>query len=219
MKHIQYIDEVRKMLRDDSYPEIEITAALNRIIGDVNNLGKFRFHEQSYTLTLTANNYTYAVPSTVQSERLFLYANNEVPRRRELWTGTPLIPDTTGSTPSEWFRYSNNWYIVPIPDTTMAANNVTVLYDADLVAFNSYTDSTILPDRHRNVLIYGAVSQLRPGLLVASPEGQVKIETLYRQALTSMIEQEHFEYSSIPTLRSGMRWRNFSSMGHSGTLR
>jgi hypothetical protein len=220
----QYRKEIRSLLRDDSYPDSDIDMALNRVVRDINNLGRFRFHEQSYTLNLTANNYTYAVPATVLAERLMIYdlgGNNqfEVPRRREMWTGSPLVPANNGSTPVEWFRYNNNWYIVPIPDATMAANDITVLYDKDLVEFFSPTDTTALPDRHKNVLIYGAVAQLRPNLLIGSPEGEALIENLYQMAVQAMKDQENWDYESIPALRAGKRWQLASQWGHVTNIR
>lgn len=226
MNLLQYRNEVRKMLRDDSYPVDDVDSALNRVLGDINVLGRFRFHEGAYSFNLTANNYTYAIPTTVLAERLLIYAagNNtyqkEIPRRREPWTGSPIIPIATGESPEEWYRYNNNWYINPIPNATMVAHgNVTVLHDKDLTSFLSANDTTALPDRHSNVLIYGAVAQLRPGLLIGSPEGQISIETLFSRAVEFMRQQEKWNYASIPTLRLGIRFKNMGSWGHSGRIR
>jgi len=212
------------MLRDDSYPEGDIDAALNRVLLDVNSMGRFRFHEASYELDLTANNASYAIPANMLAEKVFIYdlgSNNEleIPRRREMWTGSPLVSAQTGSAPKEWFSYANNWYIDPIPDATMAANNVTVLYEKDLIPFLSPLDTCSLPDRHRNVLIYGAVSQLRPGLIVGSPEGDERIENLYLRAVQFMKDQENWNFTSIPFLRSGRRWQSASQWGHVTNIR
>lgn len=222
MNLIQYRQEIRRMLRDDSYPEADIDAAINRVIADINTLGRFRFHEASYALNLTAGNYTYPVPANVQAEKVFIYGNNEVPRRREMWTGSPMIPDAnnnTGDTPTEWFRYANNWYIIPIPTATMAANDITVLYDKDLAALLSPLDTNALPDRHANVIIYGAVAMLRPGLLIGAPEGQVKIDTLADRALSAMREQENWNYGSIPSMRVSHRFKGMVNWGFRGRIR
>lgn len=226
MNLFQYRSEIRALLRDDSYPESDIDRAINRIIKDINALGRFRFHEQQYDFNLTLNTYTYAKPSTVLAERLLIYAigNNtyqkEVPRRREMWTGAPLVPTTQGNSPSEWFLYNNNWYIDPIPSATMLVNgNMSMLYDKDLTALLSPADTNALPDRHSNVIIYGAVAQLRPGLLIGSPEGQVAIETLFSKATEFMRQQEQWNYASIPTLRVGQRFSTCSNWGHSSRIR
>ena len=226
MNLFQYRKGVRELLRDDGYPESDIDSAINRVIKDINSLGRFRFHEQEYNFNLTLNTYTYAAPATVLAERLLIYAsgNNtyqkEVPRRRELWTGSILVPTTQGDSPSEWFRYNNNWYIEPIPSATMLVNgNMTMLYDKDLVALLSPADTNAFPDRHSNVIIYGTVAQLRPGILIGSPEGQVTIESLYAKSTEFMRQQEQWNYASIPTLRVGQRFSTCSNWGHSSRIR
>ena len=229
MTLVQYRKEVRRILRDDSYPQQDIDAAINRVLLDVNEMGRFKFHEASYTLNLTANTYIYAIPANVQAEKIFIYdlgGNNqvEVPRRREIWTGVPMVPDANNSNdyadkPAEWSRYANNWYIYPIPNATAAGNDITVLYDKDLLPLFSPMDTSALPDRHQNVLIYGAVSQLRPGLLIGSPEGQVAIETLFARAVRNMMQTDLWQSAFIPSLRVGPRFRNMSQWGFVGKIR
>lgn len=221
----EYREKIRHLLRDDSIPSPTVDEAINLVVREVNEMGRFRFHEGVHTLNLTANTYEYAVPANVNEEKLFLYApgNNtyqmEVPRRRELWAGSPMIPTSTGNTPTEWYRYADNWYIVPIPDATMAAHNISVYYDKDLATFFNDMDTIALPDRHVNVLVYGTTAILRPGLLIGAPEGQQKIENAYARAVRVMMEQELWRFSYIPRLRVGKRWSNCSSWGFNTKVR
>lgn len=227
MNLAQYRLEVRGLLRDESYPESSIDSAINRVIRDINALGRFRFHEAQYSFNLTANDYQYEAPSTVLGEKVFVYAmgnaqyQKEIPRRREMWAhGESFLPTAVGSVPQEWYRYDNNWYIYPTPDAQMVANgNVTVLYDKDLAQLLSPMDENALPERHSNVVIYGAASQLRPNLLVASPKGDIAVAQLYREALMGMREQENWNMAYIPTLRVGRRFQQMSKWGYSGSVR
>lgn len=221
----QYVRDCRTLLRDDTYPEGDIIDALNRVIRDINVMGPFRFHQGTYSLNLTANNYTYPVPANVQFERLFLFAagdaNNaaEVLHRPIHWGELPVIPSETGDVPSDWSRYENNWYIRPIPNATMAAQNITVFYDKDLTELLSPMDTIALPDRHANVLIYGAVAQLRPNLIIASQEGDQKVYVLAQKAIANMINKEKFDFNSILRMKAGPRFKHMSSWGHDYGIR
>lgn len=222
----QYRNEIRTLLRDSSYPESDVDSAINRIVLDINSSGRYRFHEATHAFNLSANNYTYAVPGNCLGEKVMLYAagNNtyqkEVPRKREIFAYAPQIPTETGNAPTEWARYGNNWYIYPIPNSTMVTNgNMTVIYDKDLVTLLSPTDSLALPDRHRNVIIYGAVSQLRPNLLVSSPKGDVAVTQLYVNAFRFMQTQEHWDMASIPHMKTSPRFSNMSSWGYVSRIR
>jgi hypothetical protein len=222
----QYRKEIRTLLRDDSYPTGDIDSAIERVLGDINSMGRFPFHEAIYTLVISANNYVYAVPGNVQAEHVFVYAlgtpyEAEVLKRREPWTdGIPVTSSNTGDVPSAWFSYANNWYIQPAPNATMVSHgNISVFYDKDLTMPTSPVGNLGIPDRHRNVIIYGAAAQLRPGLILASPDGEAIVESLYQRAVENMKTQENWRFNNIPTLRNGRRWNNASTWGHVGRMR
>ena len=222
----QLRQEVRDMLRDSTYPEDSIDGAINRVVRDINESGRYRFHEAQYTFNLTANTYTYSIPGNCLGETVMYYAlgNNtyqaEIPRKREIFAAAPVVPTDTGNSPTEWASYGNNWYIYPIPNSTAATNgNITVFYDKDLTELLSPMDTLGIPDRHRNVPVYGAVAQLRPNLMLASPKGDVLVSTLYTQAFKDMQTQEHWNMASIPSLRPGPRWTGMNNWGFVSRIR
>lgn len=226
MNLLQARRAIRMLLRDDTYPLEDIDLAIESVLSDINVLHRFRFHEATYSFNLTANNSSYSVPTGVIAEKVFVYAlgNNsyekEIPKRREPWASSPIQPSSTGSSPSEWWRYGDNWYINPIPDDTMVTNgNVTVFYDKDLTMPVSPMNNFTLPNRHRNVLIYGAVANLRPNLIIGSPEGDARAETLYNRTLKSLLDQELWDYAKIPAMRTGPRWDSQNDWGHVSRIR
>jgi hypothetical protein len=218
---LEYIRSIRVKLRDETFPEDDIIEAINQVVRDINTMGRFRFHESTYSVNLVADQHNYTIPGNSLSVKYMLYdaGNNnqyEIYRRREPWSGTPVVPNNNGNSIKEWWDYAGEWIFNPKPNTACANNNVTVFYDKDLTTMLSPTDTCGLPERYANVIIYGASFQLNPNLLVG--QDNKPISTLFAAAIKQMKESDAWEYNDVPRVHSGRRWKNASSWGFNGKI-
>lgn len=225
MNLYQIRQEVRRILRDDEYPAESVNAAINRVIADINILGRFKFHQLKTELTLVAGTYKYAEPSDMLSEKVLVWAegttSEHIVRKRNSVQDMLAEGKFTaqGDVPNEYCRFGGYVYLDPIPSSTAAASKVMVYYWGDLQPLVSDTDTPDIPERyHRNVLSYGAAAQINPVLEVGSTQGMVNLNTLYERAVRSMASQELWDVGSIPTVQRGARWANSHNWGTRQTM-
>ena len=202
---------VRSLLRDATYPAEDVDAAINRVLRDINSLGRFRFHEATASIVLIAHQYAYPVPTGIIAEKALIFAPTTtrqfvIPKRSQIYVNNPIIPITEGDVPTEYGMFNNQFYLYPRPSVTMALDTMSVLYLLDIPALMSDTSVCALPERWSNVPIYGAVSQLAPVLLIESVGGKASIEVLYNRALNTMKMQELWRANDVPIMHPGIRF-------------
>ena len=230
MNLYQIRQEVRRLLRDDTYPMEDVTAAINRVIDDINVLGRFQFHEQTYDITLVAGTASYTLPSYMLAPKFLVFdpgGTNErlVKFRSVAWEENPIFPSTLaadrGDAPLEYSRYGSTIYFYPCPNATAAADIVRVYYDKDLVYMISEMDTpSPLPARyHATVLAYGAAAQLAPMLMITTSSGSQTVASAYGNALRNMRNQENWRSMKISRLRPPLRFDTMNTWGNVETLR
>ena len=64
------------------------------------------------------------------------------------------------------------------------------------------------------MVVYGAAAQLRPNIMVASPEGNVTVEVMYNKAIANMKNKERFDFNKRSRMKSGPRFNNMSGWGN-----
>lgn len=206
--------QVRQILRSDSYPREDINSAINRVIADINISGRYRFHRTTSSLTIVAGTYSIAVPSTLLSDYALLFAPGVENYQKLINKGSELIDPfsdgkfiSTGDKPEEYWRWGDNFLFDPVPTATMALQTIRVYGEFDLALLSGDFDTSGLPARyHINVLAYGAAAQLAPDQLVRSGgSGPVTVQSAYDEAFKSMIRQEKWEpYQTEEWLRDSL---------------
>lgn len=226
MNRYQLREEVRFILRDDSFPQLDINSALNRVIGDINNAGRFRFHQNSVTITPVAGTYSYAVPSTVLAEYSVVWAFAVVNKQALINKGSELIDPLrsgkfteAGDLPTDYWRWGDNFLFDPIPNAVTAAYNFTVHCFKDVTELDGDLDTPGIPARyHRNVLAYGAASQISPAAMVKLPSGTISVASAFERAMTNMIRQELWEPYKVERFVPDSRWIRIHQVGNIGHL-
>jgi hypothetical protein len=229
MNLYQIRQQVRRLLRDDTYPMEDVTAAINRVIDDINSLGRFQFHETTYDITLVNGTASYTLPAYVLAPKFLIFdpggtAERLVKFRSVLWEEDPLLPSTLsadrGDYPQEYSRYGSTVYFYPCPNATAATDVVRVYYDRDLLNLISELDTPTIPARyHATVLAYGAAAQLQPMLMISTPSGSQTIGAAYSNALRNMRNQENWRSMKISKLRPMLRFDTMNEWGNVTTLR
>lgn len=216
---------VRQVLRDESFPAEDIDSAINRVIKDINTSGRYRFHESEDTITLTTSTYSYAVDSDILAEHAVVYKAfttdqvvlDKIQGKLENALALDLFTESADY-PTQYLRWGQTWYFDPIPNATANGNTITIFCMRDLAQLYSPLDTCSLPDRHANVIIYGAAGQINPLLKPDGNRGQT-VTQLYQIAFNNMRLQEKWDPDDVPTLVRGPRWNDASSWGNVSTVR
>ena len=217
--------EVRRLLRDDTYPREDVDAAINRVLADVNVSGRYQFHETQTDLTLVSGTYKYAVASDIIAEHLLVYkpeSADEVPLdkiQRGLEDAMDADYFSATGIPTAYLRWGGYWWLDPIPNATAAGQTVRIYGHEDLAKLSNDTDTPGLPSRYHNVLTYGAAAQINPMIKSESSKGALLITALFSQALNNMRLQENWKPLRIPQLIRGRRFAEQNEWGHVSTLR
>lgn len=216
--------EVRRVLRDETFPSEEVDAAINRVIQDINASGRYRFHEATHSVTLTTNTATYAVQADILAEHALVWkaftADQVVLHKMTDGLSNALdlgLFQDTGNNPERYLRWGGLWYLDPVPNSAASGTIITIFSMKDLVKLYSPADTCALPARHDNVLIYGAAAQINPNLRPDGPKG-VSISQMFNTAFAGMRTQEKWNPDEIYLLKRGPRWNTASTWGNVGTI-
>lgn len=222
----QIRQQVRYLLRDDTYPVEDVNAAINRVLMDINGMGRFKFHQSSSDLTMATSTYKYADPSGLLAEKVLVYrafTTYETTLAKYEGVIDAFVNEKcleSGDTPETYFRWGGYFYIDPIPTASTNGYKITVYGLYDLVPYTSDQSTSALPDRWaRTTLAYGAAYQLNPNLRVGGTEGLKLIGALYEMSLKNMINQEHWDPMVVPAAIRSKRWADSDSWGHVNYVR
>lgn len=194
--------QVRQVLRSDSYPREDINSAINRVIADINSSGRYRFHRTYTSLALVADTFEYTVDSTLLSDYALVFAPGVTTKQKIINKGSELIDPyslgkfiETGDAPTEYWRFGQKFLFDPVPNAVAAAQTVRILGEFDLSLLSGDFDTSGLPNRyHINLLAYGAAAQLAPDALVRSgASGPITVQDAFNESFKSMIRQEKWE--------------------------
>ncbi len=227
LNRFQIRRQVQGLLRDDTYPPEVINEALNRVLLDINNSGRFRFQQNSDTITLVDGTYKYAVTSSIIAEKLVVFqlgTSSEqvvVPKEADMLNAIANGDFLeSGNAPTSYARWNDYWWFDPIPNATAAGKVVTVFTFKDITALTGDLDYPGIPPRYRgSVLVYGVAADIAPGLMVRTPQGNMGVQTAYEHALRKMMQQELWEPFSNKLLIRDPRWRDISTSGSVRTVR
>lgn len=247
MNRFQIRRRVQGLLRDDTYPVEVINEALNRVLLEINGLGRFRFQENASMITLQTGQFIYPVDSSqtvltsvpIGTDPKFIYNDDPIiaeevvvyrfgetaqavlTKLPDLFSGIDAgLFTKQGGPPQVYARYGTNWYFDPIPDTTTGGYVVTIFCYRDVPALVTDLDIPKIPSRwHGNVIVYGVAADLAPGLMVRSPEGNILVGRAYQMSLQKMIQQEGWDPYTDKRLLRDDRWVGFENIGRVGTVR
>ena len=234
MRRIQIRREVRSIIRSDDYPKDDIDRAINRVIQQVNVLGRFRFHSTFTDLTMVTDDYDYAVASTMLAEELLVFNPPTSTKPATLPTPNfvrkiPTLQDainegrflSSGDVPNFYVRFGDEFWFDPIPNATTNGSVVRVYHDADLPVLTSDMDQPVsrFNERyHRTILAVGAALEIDPLLQVNSAGGNTHLSNIYQRSLRNMQEQELWEPLTSHSLIRDARWTNAHIWGNVGTV-
>lgn len=203
MTRYELRQQVRQVLRSDSYPREDINSAINRVIADINASGRYRFHRTYATLSgWAAGTFEYAVPTTLVSDYALVFAPGVDTKQKIINKGSELTDPfskgmfiDTGDAPEFYWRFGQKFLFDPIPTAVAAAQSIRIYGEWDLDLLTGDFDTSGLPARyHINVLAYGAAAQLAPDALIRSgASGPISVGQAFQNAFDSMIRQEKWE--------------------------
>lgn len=201
MNRFQIRGEVRFILRDETYPELDINSAINRVIGEINS-DRYRFQQTIQTITIVAGTYRYTVPDTMIADYSLVWALGVQNKQKVINKGSEMIDPlstgkfiTTGDEPDMYWRFGPEFWIDPVPTATMAAYGISALSFKDIPDLNGdLEEPSRIPARfHRTVLAYGAAAQITPAALVRTAAGTISVSQAYEKSLILMKRQEGWE--------------------------
>ena len=73
MNRFEIRQEVRRLIRDETYPKRDIDEAINRVIRYINTLHRMRFHQGISDITLVTDDFTYAIPTILIAEEVLVF--------------------------------------------------------------------------------------------------------------------------------------------------
>jgi len=225
---------VRQIIRSDDFPKDDIDEAINRVIEQVNVLGRFRFHKTFTNIAMVTDDYDYAVPTNMLAEELLVF--DPPVSTKPATTPTPNIvlklPSlvdainagrfiSSGDVPKVYVRFGDEFWFDPIPNATTNGTNVRVYHDADLPILTHDMDT--MPSRfhqryQRSVIVVGAALEIEPNLQVNSETGVVALAARYQRSLRNMQEQELWEPLTSKSLIRDARWTKANEWGNVGTV-
>ncbi len=234
LKRIDIRMQVRRILRSDDFPRDDINDAINRVIEQINILGRFRFHKTFTDLTMATDDYDYAVPTTMLAEELLVFdppvstkpATTPSPQIvRKAPSLAAHIADgnliTSGNVPLRYVRFGEEFWFDPIPNSTTNGKVVRVYHEADLPVLTNDMDTlpARFPGRYiRNIIVIGAALEIEPNLEVNSNTGVSRMNNIYQRAVRNMQEQELWEPLTAPNLIRDARWTNANKWGNVGSV-
>lgn len=235
MTRYELREEVRQILRADGYPPEDINIAMNRVLQDISNSGRYLCQKSTDDITLATGVFSYVVKPTLIAERTLIFDRNTV-NEFVINKGTE-IEDAYGdglfkaqgtwmapNRPTYW-RWGLNWLFDPIPDASLNGKKVTVfgVFDFPKLA-GDLSKPDPLPERWQStLLVYGTAAQLAPAALVRTATGTLSVEGAYKTSFQHFIRQELWEPYAGGQLalddRFGSADQGLHTLGNIGGLR
>ncbi len=226
MNRLQIRRRVNGLLRDDTYPPEAVNEALNRVLLDINGLGRFRFQQNIDTVALVTGTYKYNITSTIIAEKLVVYQLADTVNQAILSKAPDMVDAVvngaflTSGIPTTYARWNAQWWFDPIPDATANGNTISILHYKDIAELSSDISTPGIPTRwHGSVLVYGIAADIAPGLMVRTPQGQMMVQKAYEAARRELLQQELWEPFTNKQLQKDPRWRGFESFGNVSHVR
>ena len=230
MNRIQIRQEVRSILRDDTYPKPDIDKAINRVISTINAMGRFKFHQDFSNVTMVTDDYDYTLDADILAEELVVFdppvsTKPATLPKPNILLKIPTLVDAinlghflqSGSIPKVYVIWMNELWVSPIPNSTANGKTVRIYHYADLPVLKNDMDAP--PARfnarwHSIILAQGAAVEIDPQLQIASPGGSQRLIAQYSQNLQNMQQQELWEpLTSYQAQRDG-RWTDAAAWGN-----
>jgi len=230
MNRIQIRQEVRSILRDDTYPKADIDKAINRVILTINAMGRFKFHQDFSNVTMVTDDYDYALDADILAEELVVFdppvsTKPATAPKPTILLKIPTLVDainlghflTSGAIPKVYVIWMNELWVSPIPNSTANGKTVRIYHYADLPVLKNDMDAP--PARfnarwHSIILAMGAAVEINPQLEIASPSGSQQLIAQYNRSLQNMQQQELWEpLTSYQAQRDG-RWTGSEVWGN-----
>lgn len=228
MYRFQIRNEVRYLLRDETYPATAINAAINRVLTNINNMGRFRFHQDFSDITLVTATASYAVTKTILAEE-FVVINPDTTTQKILSKYSSFLDAkvagafvTTGDAPKFYARWENLWYFDNVPNATANGKTVRIYHFTDIPKLYGDLEAvTRLPDRYQHTtLAYGVVAELSPAVQLQDGKGgYIAARSAFKESVRDMIMQEKWEPLVSHSLLLGRRWVDWELAGHVGRVR
>lgn len=218
-------EEVRRIIRDPDYPKQDIDKAINSIISSINLLGRFKFHQGYYDLTMVQNQKEYAIPNFIAEELVVLEPGEE---EQGILVKPPDLIDPfssgrfieTGDSPAYYLFWGGNIWIDPIPSAAAAGKTVRVYGYYFLPLLSDDITIVGLNDFYCvSVLAWGAASEINPSLIVESSGKQSSIRDIFEMNLKGMIRSEMWNPMVSPNIIRDYRWNGMSRIGYVGRIR
>lgn len=218
--------EVRRILRDDTYPAESIDAAINSVIEQINISGRYRCHQAYEDITLVSGTASYSITETILAEELVVFDPG-------LSTALVLFKDesilkwveggkgiTTGNNPTHYARWDDLWYFDPVPNATANNHKVRVYHFKDLDLLSGDLSLSNLPARyHRTLLAIGAAAEINPTLQIEQGGRQKDLRTTFAENFISFKKQELWEPLISHELRIGYKFDGMHKWGSVGKVR
>jgi hypothetical protein len=213
--------EVRRLLRDDTFPDEDINAAINRVISDINAMDRFNFHQASTDITLVSGTASYLYDQNwILADRGVIFAAG-TSRQAQLakYDGPQnALPDgfglESGSVPRTYYIWGDYIFFDPKPNAVAAVDKVRLFYYKDLAALTTELQVPDFPTRYHNtVLAYGAAVQLSPMVELDNGVNYNNLTKLFERSVSNMRRNEDFELNVIKGLHKSNRWDLSSRWG------
>jgi hypothetical protein len=226
LNRYQIRQEVRRILRDDTYPAEAIDAAINQIIELINTKGRFRCHQAYEDVTLITNTASYAITETILAEELVVF-DPGLTTQKILFKNESLIDavqrnefTATGSAPVFYLRWDDLWYFDPVPNATANNRKVRIYHFKDLDLLTGDLQTSNIPARyHRPLLAMGAASDINPTLQIEQGGRQKSISSIFEEALKNFQKQELWEPLISHNLGIGYKFQSMHKWGSVGRVR
>ena len=224
MKLIQIRKRVRGLIRDDGFPGDDIDDAINLVIEEINNSGRFRFHQNDTDLTLVEDQFQYTVSANIQDELVLVFEPQSTDQKiLNAYQGGIIsgINDgafgtSKGDAPTVYAQWKDEWWLDPIPNSTAASKTVRIYYWKDVVSLTDFLDEPSIPARyHHSVIAQGAAAKLRPDTRV----GSQSIGKAAEGALANMVRQELWNKFESYELQHDDRFIDMEIWGNVDTAR
>lgn len=228
LNRYEIVKEVRSILRDDGKAKEEICEAINRVIGKINNTGRFRFQESSFDIDLEAATYKYALESDVLADDTVIFAPGVSGKQRVLNKRSELVDAFSdgrfmnqADQPSDYWIWGGEMYFDPIPNTTAAANIVRIYGYRDLTELNGdLEEPSALPARyHRTVLANGAAAELAPDAMLRIGDRSLSVQKAFEIELNKLVAQEEWKPHNVQNIGRDSRYAAMDTWGHVSTIR
>ena len=224
---------MQELLRDDGYPLNAINEAIDRVLADINNSGRYRFQEGIITIALVQGTYTYVISSTSvdilgDSDAIYAAQTTSVKSLHKMDYGDALADGRFNTTATQGVPeiYSIridgsgatddvSLYVDPVPSGDAAGKTITLLTYNELGPLASDLAKPFpLPARyHPTLLVYGTLAEVAPATQVRGADGFVPAAVAYERAFKSMQLQEKWSPHIAREVKRDNRWNGFSRVG------